>query len=93
MSTRVAIAEKGGATGNETVAVVDCVVTTTPHLPAGAMEELADKGLARNIGVSNFDTAGIRDLLSYARIPPAVLQVRVWDRLVIQSFADSVVCC
>ena len=41
----------------------------------GAMEKLADAGLARNIGVSNFSTYALRDILSYARIPPAVLQV------------------
>lgn len=41
----------------------------------GAMEQLADAGLARNIGVANWDTAGLRDMLAYARIPPAVNQV------------------
>jgi len=42
-----------------------------------AMEELSRLGLARNIGVCNFNTAGLRDLLSYATIPPAVLQVEL----------------
>jgi len=41
-----------------------------------AMEELVEKGLVKNIGVCNFNTAILRDLLSYARIKPAVLQVR-----------------
>ncbi|MEZ6128597.1 MAG: aldo/keto reductase [Planctomycetaceae bacterium] len=40
-----------------------------------AMEELARSGLVRNIGICNFGTSQIRDLLSYARIRPAVLQV------------------
>lgn len=40
-----------------------------------AMEELAKSGLVRNIGVCNFGTSQIRDLLSYARIRPAVLQI------------------
>ncbi|HBN74898.1 MAG TPA: 4-dihydromethyl-trisporate dehydrogenase [Planctomycetaceae bacterium] len=40
-----------------------------------AMEELVDAGLVKNIGVSNFGTSLIRDLLSYARIRPAVLQI------------------
>ncbi|APZ95541.1 2,5-diketo-D-gluconic acid reductase A [Fuerstiella marisgermanici] len=40
-----------------------------------AMEELATSGLVRNIGICNFGTSQIRDLLSYARIRPAVLQV------------------
>jgi D-xylose reductase len=41
----------------------------------GAMEELVDAGLTKNIGVCNFGTSLLRDLLSYARIKPAVLQV------------------
>lgn len=40
-----------------------------------AMEELAKSGLVRNIGICNFGTSQIRDLLSYAKIRPAVLQV------------------
>ena len=42
-----------------------------------AMEELVDRGLARQIGVSNFGTSLLRDLLSYARIRPSVLQVEL----------------
>ena len=37
-----------------------------------AMEKLADNGKARNIGLCNVNTQGLRDLLNYARIPPAV---------------------
>jgi len=40
------------------------------------MEEVVDKGLARNIGVSNFNCQSIMDLMKYARIKPAVNQVR-----------------
>jgi D-xylose reductase len=40
-----------------------------------AMEELQRSGLARYVGISNFGTSLIRDLLSYATIRPAVLQV------------------
>jgi len=40
-----------------------------------AMEALVNSGRARNIGVCNVNTPGLRDMLSYARIPPAVLQV------------------
>ena len=40
-----------------------------------AMEELVAAGLVRDIGVSNFGTSLLRDLLSYAHIPPAVLQI------------------
>ena len=42
-----------------------------------AMEELVDAGLARNIGVCNFGTSLLRDVLSYADIKPAVLQVEL----------------
>jgi D-xylose reductase len=43
----------------------------------GAMEELVRAGLVRNIGVSNFGVSLLRDLLSYADIAPAVLQVEM----------------
>lgn len=39
------------------------------------MEELVRDGLVKNIGVCNFGTSLLRDLLTYAEIPPAVLQV------------------
>lgn len=42
-----------------------------------AMEELVEAGLTKRIGVCNLTTAGLRDLLSYARIKPAVLQVEL----------------
>lgn len=40
-----------------------------------AMEGLVGKGLARSIGVSNFQAQLLYDLLRYAKIPPATLQV------------------
>jgi len=42
-----------------------------------AMEGLVSSGLSKNIGVCNMGTAAIRDLLSYATVPPAVLQVEL----------------
>ena len=42
-----------------------------------AIERLVENGLTRNIGVANFNVQGVRDILSYARIPPAVLQVEL----------------
>lgn len=47
-----------------------------------AMEELVDAGLVRSIGVSNFGTSLIRDLLSQCRIRPSVLQVESHPYLV-----------
>jgi D-xylose reductase len=43
----------------------------------GAMEELVSAGRVRHIGVCNYGTALLRDLLSYARIRPAVLQIEL----------------
>jgi D-xylose reductase len=42
-----------------------------------AMEDLVRAGLVRNIGVCNFNVSLLRDLLSYAQIAPAVLQVEL----------------
>lgn len=40
-----------------------------------AMETLVDSGLTRHIGVCNYGVSLMRDLLNYARISPAVLQI------------------
>lgn len=40
-----------------------------------AMEELVQQGLAKSIGISNFQGALILDLLRYAKIRPATLQI------------------
>ena len=40
-----------------------------------AMEDLVDSGLVKHIGICNFGTSLLRDLLAYARIRPSVLQV------------------
>jgi D-xylose reductase len=51
------------------------------HVPIaetwGAMEELVNAGLVKNIGVCNFGVSLLRDLRSYAHIRPAVLQVEL----------------
>jgi D-xylose reductase len=43
----------------------------------GAMEGLVGSGLVRRIGVSNFGTSLLRDLLAYAAIRPSVLQIEL----------------
>jgi diketogulonate reductase-like aldo/keto reductase len=54
------------------------------HQPVGdvrgawrAMEDAVDEGVIRSIGVSNFTTADLDDLLSHARIAPVVDQVEL----------------
>ena len=42
-----------------------------------AMESLVEKGLVKSIGISNFTTPMILDLLSYAHIKPVVNQIEV----------------
>ncbi|OMJ15623.1 4-dihydromethyl-trisporate dehydrogenase, partial [Smittium culicis] len=44
------------------------------HETWAAMEELVNSGLARNIGIANVNASLLMDLLSYAKIKPAVLQ-------------------
>ncbi|KAI8977528.1 xylose reductase [Mycotypha africana] len=41
------------------------------------MEKLVDAGLARNIGISNFNCQIIMDLLTYAKYKPATLQIEL----------------
>lgn len=40
-----------------------------------AMETLVDSGLTRYIGVCNYGVSLVRDMINYARIAPAVLQI------------------
>ncbi|MFT4941951.1 MAG: D-xylose reductase [Paraglaciecola sp.] len=40
-----------------------------------AMENLVEKGLTKEIGVCNYNTGLLNDLMAYAKIKPAVLQV------------------
>lgn len=47
-----------------------------------AMEDLVTAGLVRNIGVCNFGTSLLRDLLNYANVAPSVLQVESHPYLV-----------
>jgi len=39
------------------------------------MEKLVDEGLVKSIGISNFSVKKVKDLLTYARIKPAVHQI------------------
>lgn len=48
----------------------------------GALEQLQQAGLIKHLGVSNFGTSLLRDLLAYASVPPRVLQVESHPYLV-----------
>ncbi|KFA65603.1 hypothetical protein S40285_04352 [Stachybotrys chlorohalonatus IBT 40285] len=48
---------------------------TTNEQTWGAMEGLVEKGLARSIGVSNYQAQTLYDTLKYAKIRPATLQI------------------
>ncbi len=45
------------------------------HETWAAMEALVDKGLVKRIGVCNYNSGLLHDLMSYARIKPAMLQI------------------
>ena len=53
-----------------------------------AMEKLVDAGLSHSIGISNFQAQLIYDLLRYARIRPATLQIEHHPYLVQQELLN-----
>uniref|UniRef100_A0A0D9V7S4 NADP-dependent oxidoreductase domain-containing protein n=1 Tax=Leersia perrieri TaxID=77586 RepID=A0A0D9V7S4_9ORYZ len=65
-----------------------------PDIPSawGAMEKLYDSGKTRAIGVSNFSSKKLGDLLAVARVPPAVDQVEChpgWQQTKLHNFCQS----
>lgn len=57
-----------------------------------AMESLYDSGKARAIGVSNFSTRKLKDLLDIARVPPAVNQVEchpIWQQRKLRELCEA----
>ncbi|KAL2320059.1 hypothetical protein Fmac_029028 [Flemingia macrophylla] len=57
-----------------------------------AMEALYDSGKARAIGVSNFSSKKLQDLLDISRVPPAVNQVELhpgWQQPKLHEFCES----
>ena len=57
------------------VSLIDTEVTVKETWQA--MEKLFDEGKVKAIGVSNFNLAKLKDLLTYARIKPAVNQIEL----------------
>lgn len=79
---------KKGAVGNDPENLLP------PDIPSTwkAMEALYDSGKVRAIGVSNFSTKKMQDLLEIARIPPAVDQVEchpAWQQGKLREFCRS----
>ncbi|KAL5227712.1 hypothetical protein ABZP36_015977 [Zizania latifolia] len=65
-----------------------------PDIPSTwrAMEQIYDSGKARAIGVSNFSSKKLADLLCVARVPPAVDQVEChpgWQQAKLREFCHS----
>ncbi|BAT97190.1 hypothetical protein VIGAN_09056000 [Vigna angularis var. angularis] len=65
-----------------------------PDIPSTwrAMEALYESGKARAIGVSNFSSKKLQDLLDIARVPPAVNQVELhpgWQQPKLHAFCES----
>lgn len=48
------------------------------HVLWRKIEELAKKGLAKSIGVSNFNIQLLADMLTYAEIKPACNQIQLY---------------
>ncbi|XP_057823337.1 NADPH-dependent aldo-keto reductase, chloroplastic isoform X1 [Cryptomeria japonica] len=57
-----------------------------------AMEQCMEMGLTKAIGVSNFSSKKIEDLLNYAKIPPAVDQVEMhpqWQQKKLRDYCNK----
>lgn len=59
--------------GTETMVPINVPLART----WAGMETLVAKGMAKNIGLSNYSTQLISDLLSYCKVKPTVLQVEI----------------
>ncbi|KAM0873442.1 hypothetical protein ACQ4PT_038068 [Festuca glaucescens] len=78
--------KKGSRFGPENVIPSDIPATWA------AMESLYDSGKARAIGVSNFSTKKLEELLAVARVPPAANQVEchpVWQQAKLRDLCSS----
>ncbi|XP_076914070.1 (1S)-1,7-diacetoxy-luvungin A aldo-keto reductase-like [Bidens hawaiensis] len=56
------------------------------------MEECQNLGLTKSIGVSNFSVKRIKEILSFAKIPPAVNQVEMnplWQQKTLNAFCKA----
>jgi diketogulonate reductase-like aldo/keto reductase len=68
--------------------VVNESLTENPEPTWRAMEKLYNDGLAKSIGLSNFTEKGIKTLLTYAKVKPAVNQIEIHPFLPQQPLVD-----
>ncbi|WOH13583.1 hypothetical protein DCAR_0833093 [Daucus carota subsp. sativus] len=57
-----------------------------------AMEECQKLGLTKSIGVSNFSSKKVADILAFAKIPPAIVQVEMnpaWQQGKLKEFCQA----
>jgi diketogulonate reductase-like aldo/keto reductase len=57
--------------------VINKELTENPEPTWRAMEKLLADGLTKSIGVSNWTEKGLRSMLSYAKVKPAVNQIEI----------------
>lgn len=63
--------------GSDGKYVINKALTENPEPTWRAMEELVDSGIVKAIGVSNWTIPGLKQLLEFARIKPAVNQIEI----------------
>ncbi|CAH1415026.1 unnamed protein product [Lactuca virosa] len=70
----------------------DCIATIDIKAVWEAMEECQNLGLTKSIGVSNFSSRKIQQILSFSKIPPAVNQVEmnpIWQQKQLNEFCKE----
>ncbi|KAL4575610.1 hypothetical protein LXL04_022459 [Taraxacum kok-saghyz] len=70
----------------------DCIATIDIKAVWQAMEECQNLGLTKSIGVSNFSSQKIQEILSFSKIPPAVNQVEmnpIWQQKQLNQYCKE----
>lgn len=70
----------------------DCITAIDIKAVWEAMEECQNLGFTKSIGVSNFSSRRIQEILSFAKIPPAVNQVEMnplWQQKRLNEFCKE----
>ncbi|XP_021997522.1 D-galacturonate reductase [Helianthus annuus] len=70
----------------------ECIASIDIKAVWESMEECQNLGLTKSIGVSNFSSKRIKEILSFAKIPPAVNQVEMnalWQQKKLNEFCKE----